>query len=108
MNNILAKIKGVISSSVGKAKARLAINKSPIKWLVVSYFAMVAMLVATYYIAWLYMFDNGKVAMSDLLSLIKEMVGASMVAFITFVATCFIDKDHDDIPDCFEDKEEKE
>lgn len=75
--------------------------------MVFSYFFMVAMLVTTYYVAWLFQWDNGKVVMSDLLSLIKEMVGASMVAFITFIATCFIDKDQDNIPDCFEKEKEK-
>lgn len=75
--------------------------------MVFSYFFMVAMLVTTYYVAWLFQWDNGKVVMSDLLSLIKEMVGASMVAFITFIATCFIDKDQDNIPDCFEKEIEK-
>lgn len=75
--------------------------------MVFSYFFMVAMLVTTYYVAWLFQWDNGKVVMSDLLALIKEMVGASMVAFITFIATCFIDKDQDNIPDCFEKEIEK-
>lgn len=104
---ILSKIKTVIGQCVSMARSKL-MKKNPIKWLVLSYFGMVAMLVLTYYVAWLLLWDMGKVAMSDLLSLIKEMVGASMVAFITFVATCFVDKDHDDIPDYFEDKEEKE
>lgn len=100
------KARAVIDNCIKNAQSDL-LKRSPIKWLVFSYFFMVAMLVATYYIAWLFQWDNGKVAMSDLLALIKEMVGASMVAFVTFIATCFIDKDQDNIPDCFEKENEK-
>lgn len=96
----------IIDSCIKNVQSNL-LKRSPIKWLVFSYFFMVAMLVTTYYVAWLFQWDNGKVVMSDLLSLIKEMVGASMVAFITFIATCFIDKDQDNIPDCFEKEIEK-
>ena len=45
--------------------------------------------------------------MSDLLSLIREMVGGGMVAFVTFIAGCMVDSDHDGIPDRFEKEEEK-
>ncbi|MBQ8809517.1 MAG: hypothetical protein IJZ69_04210 [Bacteroidales bacterium] len=81
--------------------------RQPIKWVVFLYFGMVAMLVLTYYAAWLCQWYAGKVVMSDLLSLIKEMVGTSMVAFVTFIAGCMVDTDHDGIPDRFEEEEKK-
>jgi hypothetical protein len=61
----------------------------------------------TYYAAWLYQWNEGEVALGDLLSLIQEMVGASMVAFVTFIAGCLVDKDNDGIPDQFEEGDEK-
>lgn len=105
---MLVKAKAFILNGIREAKDKLIVKRNPIKWIVFSYFSMVALLVMTYYSAWLYQWNEGKVVLLDLLSLIREMVGASMVAFVTFIATCFIDKDHDNIPDYFEDKENKE
>lgn len=101
------KAKEFILNGIRKAKDKIIIKRNPIKWVVFSYFGMVSLLVMTYYSAWLYQWNEGKVVLLDLLSLIREMVGASMVAFVTFIATCFIDKDHDDIPDYFEKDDEK-
>ena len=81
--------------------------RQPIKWVIFMYLGMVGLFVLTYYGAWLYLWHEGKVALGDLLSLIKEMVGTSMVAFVTFIAGCMVDSDHDGIPDRFDKEDEK-
>lgn len=90
-----------------KVTAKINGMRQPIKWVVYLYFGMVAVLVMTYYGTWLYQWQTGEAALGDLLSLIREMVGTSMVAFVTFIAGCMVDTDHDGIPDRFEEEEEK-
>lgn len=104
---MLNKIKSGLSQYCSTVKTKINSMTAPIKWVVYSYFGMVAMLVVTYYAAWLYQWNEGEVALGDLLSLIQEMVGASMVAFVTFIAGCLVDKDNDGIPDQFEEGDEK-
>ena len=41
--------------------------------------------------------------MSDLLAVIKEMIGPAMIGFMTFIAGCFIDMNNNGIPDKFEE-----
>ena len=96
-----------VKALLPKVTARLNSMRTPIKWVICAYLGMVAILVATYYGAWLYLWHEGKVALGDLLSLIKEMVGTSMVAFVTFIAGCMVDTDKDGIPDQFEKEDEK-
>lgn len=98
-------VKEMFLGAVGKLKERIPKLRQPIKWVVFSYFGIVALLVLTYYGAWLWQWYEGKVVMSDLLSLIREMVGTSMVAFVTFIAGCMVDSDHDGVPDKFEEEE---
>lgn len=49
--------------------------------------------------------------MSDLLAIIREMIGTAMIGFITFIAGCFVDVNENGIPDRFEkqgvEKDEK-
>lgn len=40
--------------------------------------------------------------MSDLLAIIREMIGTAMIGFITFIAGCFVDVNGNGIPDRFE------
>lgn len=100
-------IKAFVFDAIGTMKSKMPKLKQPIKWVVYLYFGIVALLVLTYYGAWLYQMSEGEVALNDLLSLIREMVGTSMVAFVTFIAGCMIDTDRDGIPDQFE-KEERD
>lgn len=100
---MLNKIKALLP----KLTAKINGMRQPIKWVVYLYFGMVAVLVMTYYGAWLYRWHMGEVALGDLLSLIQEMVGTSMVAFVTFIAGCLVDTDKDGIPDRFEKEEEQ-
>lgn len=104
---MLNRLKTYIAETTTAMKNKIEVMKRPVKWVVFSYFAMVALLVLTYYAAWLWLWYGGSVVMGDLLAIIKEMVGASMVAFVTFIATCFVDKDGDGIPDRFEKKEDE-
>lgn len=96
-----------LKTHIALATNKMTVMKRPIKWVVFSYFAMVALLVLTYYGAWLWLWYGGKVALSDLLAIIKEMVGTSMVAFVTFIAGCMVDTNNNGVPDKFEDEEDK-
>lgn len=100
-------VKNILLGAVGKIKEKIPKLRQPIKWVVFSYFGIVALLVLTYYGAWLWQWYVGEVVMGDLLSLIREMVGTSMVAFVTFIAGCMVDTDHDGVPDQFEEGEEE-
>ena len=100
-------LKAIVFGAIGTMKSKMPKLKQPIKWVVFLYFGIVALLVLTYYGAWLYQWNKGEVAMGDLLLLIREMVGTGMIAFITFIAGCMIDADNDGIPDQFEKEERK-
>lgn len=104
---MMDKLKSLIGTWMKNLQGNLMKKTRPVKWLVFSYFIMVAMLVLTYYGAWVWLWHIGKGSLVDLLAIIKEMVGASMVAFVTFVATCCVDKDGDGVPDRFENEEDK-
>lgn len=100
-------LKRVVLDTIGHVKTKIPKLKHPIKWVIFLYFGLVALLVLTYYAAWIYRWHEGEVVMSDLLSLIDEVIGTSMVAFITFIAGCMVDTDKDGIPDRFEEEEKK-
>ena len=104
------KIKGYVGKYLDIAKSRINDMQSPIKWMIVSYFALVVLLVLTYYGAWCWQAYYGKIVMSDLLAVIQEMIGPAMIGFVTFIAGCFVDVNGDGIPDKFEDddKDDKE
>lgn len=101
------KLKEFFMQTLQTTKNKIEVMKRPIKWVVFSYFGIVALLVLTYYGAWLYQWHAGKIVMNDLLALIKEMVGTSMVAFVTFIAGCMVDTNNDGVPDRFEKKEDE-
>ena len=105
---MLNQVKDLLSRLTVTAKSRIGGLRQPIKWVVFLYFGMVSVFVLTYYAAWLWLWREGEVALSDLLSLIREMVGSGMIAFVTFIAGCMVDTDKDGIPDQFEKEEGKE
>lgn len=95
------KIKNLIVS----ARNKVASMSPKIMAVIVGYFIAVVLLVLTYYAAWMYMWLwLDKIVMSDLLALIREVIGPAMVAFVTFIAASLVDKDGDGVPDKFEKK----
>lgn len=104
---MISKARDLLSWLTATAKSKIVGMRQPIKWVVFLYFGLVTVLVLTYYAAWLWLWKEGEVALGDLLSLITEMVGGGMIAFITFIAGCMVDSDHDGIPDQFEKEDEK-
>ena len=48
---MLVKAKAFILNGIREAKDKLIVKRNPIKWIVFSYFSMVALLVMTYYSA---------------------------------------------------------
>lgn len=100
---MLEKIKNLI---IG-ARNKVASMSPKIMAVIVGYFIAVVLLVLTYYAAWMYMWLwLDKIVMSDLLALIREVIGPAMVAFVTFIATSLVDKNGDGIPDPFEKEAE--
>lgn len=102
---MLNRIKDVLMTALAKGKATVASTEKPIKHVVIAYFALVVVLVFTYYAAWVYLFLEDKTTLSDLLAIIQETVGASMIGFVTFIAGCFVDLNKNNIPDQFEEQE---
>lgn len=101
------KFKGIFDKATKTVKKKLNGLSQPIKWVIISYFLLVVVLVLTYYAAWMYLFSNSKSTLNDLLMLINAMIGTPMVAFITFIAGCFVDLDGDGIPDQFQKDNER-
>lgn len=100
---MLKKIKDYISTFAADAKAKLNNMQKPIQWIVIGYFILVLLLVLTYYIAWLYLWQGDKAALPDLLAIIKEMIGPAMIGFVTFIGGCFVDLNNNGVPDRLED-----
>lgn len=104
---MLNKIKDAVLNVVCKSKNAVANTEKPIKYVVLIYFAIVLLLMITYYVAWLYLFIETEAALSDLLAIIRETISATMIGFITFIAGCFVDLNKNQIPDQFEKKDEE-
>lgn len=101
---MLEKIKNLIIGTRNK----VASMSPKIMAVIVGYFIAVVLLVLTYYAAWMYMWLwLDKIVMSDLLALIREVIGPAMVAFVTFIATSLVDKNENEVPDPFEKEREK-
>ena len=74
---------------------------NPVMKVVIFYLLFVVLLLFTWYGAWMYTFC--KTGVSDLDALSKFIVivlGAT--GFFGFIMACFVDKNHDGIPDQFE------
>ena len=97
---------------LNKAKSWLKKAKTPIrnmhgaiKLVIVGFLVVVCVLVFTIYAAWFWLCWQGKAAINELMQLLDRVISPQMVAFITFIATAFVDKDNDGIPDKFEEDE---
>ena len=53
------------------------------------------------------MWINNKAVLSELLSLIKEMISPAMIAAVTMMCAFFVDKDNDGLPDKFEGEDKQ-
>ena len=95
---MFSKLKDYLGKYIEVAKNKVSDMQSPIKWMIMSYFALVVLLVLTYYAAWCYQAWFGKIIMSDLLAIIKEMIGPAMI----------VDVNSNGIPDKFEDEKDGE
>lgn len=104
---MLDKIKNYVSDFIADAKAKLNNMQKPIQFIVIGYFILVLLLVLTYYIAWLYLWQADKAALPDLLAIIKEMIGPAMIGFVTFIGGCFVDLNNNGVPDRLEDADSK-
>lgn len=107
MKKLLEKAKSYLGEFAKAANEKLGRLDGVIKGIIIGFLVVVVLLVATFYAAWLYLMYQGKAMLGDLLNLIDRVISPQMVAFVTFIATCFVDKDSDGIPDKFEEEENK-
>lgn len=101
MQKLFDKAKQYIGKFATSAKK---INK-PIMTIIVGFLLIAVVLILTGYGVWLYRLIEGKSSLEELFQLLDRVVSPQMVAFITFIAACFVDSDGDSIPDNF-DKED--
>ena len=104
---MLNKIKEALQKVFCKCKTSVAKTNKTIKWVVLAYLALVCLLLLTYYAAWAYLFFMGKATLPELMAIIQETIGTTMIAFVTFIAGCFVDLNNNGVPDKFEEEEEK-
>ena len=105
---VLNKIKDTLLTVLTKGKGIVVKAEQPIKWVIASYFAVVLILIVTYYCAWVYLFLAGKSTLAELLAILQETIGPAMIAFITFIAGCFVDLNDNGIPDKLEQERGKD
>ena len=108
MKNLLSKAKEYVSGFAKTIGEKLGVMNGIIKVIIIGFLTVVVLLVATFYGAWLYLLYKGQAMLGDLLNLIDRVISPQMVAFITFISTCFVDKDKDGIPDKFQNEEEEQ
>ena len=102
MKTFLNKAKTWLKSIQKNIKVPIKNMHGAIKIVIVGFLVVVFILVMTIYAAWFWLCWQGKAALNELIQLLDRVISPQMVAFITFIATAFVDKDNDGIPDKFE------
>ena len=105
MKNFMNKAKSWLKSVKNTIKVPIVNMHGAIKVVIVGFLTVALVLVITIYAAWFWLCWQGKAALNEMLQLLDRVISPQMVAFVTFIATCFIDKDEDGIPDKFEEDE---
>lgn len=96
---MIEKIVNLLNSVTSKAVAL----KKPILWVVMTYLLAVAFIVAAVIVGWVVLwYTSGNPNIPQGLQIIHELVGPSTVAFVTFIAGCFVDTNSNNIPDNME------
>ncbi len=107
MKTLIDKAKNCFSELTKLATQKVGKLNGTIKGIVIGFLAVLVLLVATFYGAWLYFLYQGKAMLGDLLDLIDRVISPQMVAFITFVTTCFVDENDDGVPDKFQSEHQE-
>ena len=105
MKNFMNKAKSWLKSVKNTIKVPIVNMHGAIKVVIVGFLTVALVLAITIYAAWFWLCWQGKAALNEMLQLLDRVISPQMVAFVTFIATCFIDKDEDGIPDKFEEDE---
>lgn len=96
---MIEKIISLLNSVTSKAVAL----KKPILWVVMAYLLAVAFIVVAVIVGWVALwYTSGNPNIPQGLQIIHELVGPSTVAFVTFIAGCFVDTNSNNIPDNME------
>lgn len=104
MKKFLNKAKSWFKNIKNTIKVPIVNMHGAIKVVIVGFLTVALVLVITIYAAWFWLCWQGKVALNELMQLLDRVISPQMVAFITFIATAFVDKDNDGIPDKFEEE----
>jgi hypothetical protein len=96
---IITKFTEYVQTTLKKLKSR-KYDKMTMK-VVLFYLFFIILLLATWYVAWMFMFLKNGIADLDAMSkFIVICTGAT--GFFGFIMECFVDKNHNGIPDMFE------
>ena len=90
-------------SGLNKITDNLIKPSSPVKSVVLAYAVVILLAIVLYMGAWIWLFyTQGKPDLPQLLSFLHEVVSSPFVLAISFLGGCFIDLDHDGVPDAIE------
>lgn len=103
MNDFINKVKSLIPTLVNKVRVGLENMPKPIKWIILGYIFLVALVLLIYLGCWVYLFVVGKAALPELLAFSRVLIDNSMITFITFILGLLIDTNKDGIPDALEE-----
>ena len=101
------KIKQYVSNLSDATKKTIQNISAPFKWIFAIWVGIILILICIYLTAWITMWINNKAVLSELLSLIKEMISPAMMAAVTMMCAFFVDKDNDGLPDKFEGEDKQ-
>ena len=96
--------KAIIVQKMNRAIKNLLKIKYPIKWIIILYLGFVGISLVLWLITWLI---SAICKVPDLaigLKFIDQLTNMTSIGFICFVAGCFIDLNHNGIPDGIESK----
>lgn len=102
MNDFINKVRSLIPTLVNKVRVGLENMPKPIKWIILGYIFLVALVLLIYLGCWVYLFVVGKAALPELLAFSRVLIDNSMITFITFILGLLIDTNKDGIPDALE------
>lgn len=107
MNNLLNTIKSKIPELLNKLRVGLENMPKTVKYVLIGYILIVAIVLLLYLGCWIYLFVLDKVMLSELLAYLRILIDGSMVGFVTFILGMLVDTNNNGTPDVLEEGEDK-